>query len=123
MQQSTKKTEAEYDAGKDPETGMPANWPAGVTPEEAYAWRRNRTIAGREQMIATGAARVAKTDVEASGIPDAAAMESSNTKDALKAGTRTRRRASAGNSGRVTTGPSSTPGVTAGGSARTLIGY
>jgi len=49
--------------------------------------------------------------------------ESENVSEATSQAQRTRRRAAAGNAGRVTTGPGSTPGVGAGGSQRSLIGY
>lgn len=55
--------------------------------------------------------------------PSAPADESANVAAAGETAARTRRRARAGNSGRVTTGASGTPGVTAGGSPRSLVGY
>lgn len=61
--------------------------------------------------------------VAATNPPVAAREEQKNVVEATKASTRTRRRAAAGNAGRVTTGPGATPGVTAGGAPRSLIGY
>lgn len=61
--------------------------------------------------------------VAATNPPVAAQEEAENVTEARRASTRTRRRAAAGNAGRVTTGPGATPGVSAGGAPRSLIGY
>ena len=109
-------------AGGNDTVGKPPNWPDNVTPEDAAAWRRNRTQAGRDELLGTAAAQTAAEQVAATNPPNAAAEESANTANARRASTRTRRRASAGSAGRVTTGPGGTPSVTAGGAPRTLIG-
>jgi len=97
--------------------------PEGTDPEELYAWRRNRTIAGRETLLANAAEKRGEAALDAANPPPSPeAAESENTDLATKAANRTRRRARGGNSGRVTTGPGGTPGVGAGGSPRTLLG-
>lgn len=99
-----------------------ANQPEGLDPQELYAWRRNRTIAGRDQLLANAAERTATKKLNETEPPKALPEDSDNTAAALRAMNRTRRRARGGNSGRVTTGPGATPGVGAGGAPLTLIG-
>ena len=105
--------------------------PEGVSANELYAWRRNRTQAGRETLLGNATqrafenhARLAAERLAATNpppLPEEA--ESEATKKAKQAAMRVRRRGMAGNAGRVTTGTGATPGVGAGGTPRGLIGY
>lgn len=61
--------------------------------------------------------------VAATNPVSAPAAESAAVSAAGTVAARTRRRAKAGNAGPVSTGAGGTPGVTAGGSARSLVGY
>ena len=105
--------------------------PEGVSANELYAWRRNRTVAGRETLLGNAAQRaqenherLAQERLAATNpppLPEEA--ESEAAKKAKQVAMRVRRRGVAGNAGRVTTGTGATPGVGAGGTARSLIGY
>jgi hypothetical protein len=66
--------------------------------------------------------QTAAEKVEATNPVSAPKAESANVAEATTAATRTRRRAAAGNSGRVTTGSGAT-NQGAGGSQKSLIGY
>jgi hypothetical protein len=97
--------------------------PEGISANELYEWRRNRTIAGREQLLANAQERVVqKTLAQTAPPPSPSKAESDAVAGAKSAAARTRRKARAGHAGRVTTGPGNTP-TTAGGVPRTLIGY
>lgn len=105
--------------------------PEGVSANELYAWRRNRTVAGRTTLLgnaavradAAQAARAKEKLAETNPPPPPEEAESEATKKAKQVAMRVRRRGMAGNAGRVTTGTGATQGVGAGGTARALIGY
>jgi hypothetical protein len=97
--------------------------PEGISANELYAWRRNRTVAGREQLLGNAQERVrTKALAETAPPPSPGLAESDAVAGAKSAAARTRRKARAGHAGRVTTGPGNTP-TTAGGVPRSLIGY
>lgn len=105
--------------------------PEGVSANELYAWRRNRTVAGRATLLGNAAVRAEAARetranerlAETNPPPVPEEAESEATKKAKQAAMRVRRRGMAGHAGRVTTGTGATPGVGAGGSPRSLIGY
>lgn len=105
--------------------------PEGVSANELYEWRRNRTVAGRQTLLGNAAQRatanherLAQERLAATNPPPLGeAAESEAAKKAKQLAMRVRRRGRAGSAGKVTTGPGGTPGVGAGGTARSLIGY